>query len=116
MVPLRDRDCTDFNHAVSPELQADLGLVLDLALRSPRAVEIVPVMQRVARAVAAEHLQPEEMIVCVKRLWMDRLDSPGAILTSYDTWLALVRTMVEAYYLAVAAPPATTESGEPSHP
>jgi hypothetical protein len=111
MPALPNWDCTDFNRAVSPELLADLGRVLDLALHSPKAPEIVPVMQRVARAVAAERLRPEEMIVCVKGLWLGRHDSMGAVgLDTHGTWLGLVRTMIETYYIAVDA---RTETGDP---
>ena len=115
MSALLNRDCTDFNRAVSPQLRADLGLVLDLAHRSPQASEIVSVMQRVARAVASEGVRPEEMIVCVKSLWIAGLKSPDdylSDLSDHGMWLALVRTMIEAYYLGVDAPPATTEPSE----
>jgi hypothetical protein len=74
-------------------------------------------MQRVARAVAAERLQPEEMIVCVKRLWMDRLNSlPELGLDTQKIWLGLVRTMIEAYYLAIDARQVKTEPGDLASP
>lgn len=116
MSAFQSRDCTDFNRAVSPELRADLGLALDLARHAPHAAEIVPVMQRVARAVAAERVRPEEMIVCVKSLWTERRDVPSAWLPADGTWLALVRIMIEAYYLAVDVRPVPTETVEPLEP
>jgi hypothetical protein len=92
----------EFNRALSPELRADLGRVLDLALQVPDAPGIVPIMERVARAAAAERVRPEEMIVCVKGLWMDRLNSlPESVMSTEQTWTRLVRTMIQTYYQAV---------------
>ena len=70
-------------------------------------------MQRVASAVAAERLRPEEMIICMKILWMERIESvAGASLPSDGTWLRLVRTMIEAYYLAVDDRQVTKDAGK----
>ena len=112
MSSLPNRDCNDFDRAVSAQLRADLALIFDLALREPQSPEIIEVMGRVARAVAAERLRPEEMLRCVKALWKERIELTLRIGPVADAaWRRLVRVMLEAYYLAPDARGPATDGG-----
>lgn len=104
-------DPANGKRALSPALKADLAIALDLAIRDPQSSEIAPVMARVADGAAAEQVRPEELLLCLKAIWREREPARTVEWLPADrAWLALVRTLMNAYY-------ATGETGHsgPAH-
>jgi hypothetical protein len=94
-------DCTNFNRAISEEIRSDLASVLDLAMLDAQSPNIGPVLVRVARMAADERVGAEELLLCVKSIWIQRQSSIRSVWLPADrVWIDVVRTMMNAYYSA----------------